>query len=728
MLERLTRASDAIIHYCFYALIFATPLLLTPFNYELFEFNKMMFVYAVTAIITSAWIIKMIAYKEFRIVRTPLDIPLLLFLLVLLASTFFSIDRHVSIWGYYSRFNGGLLSIISYLILYYAFVTNFPKEKILTLLKIALACAVIVSLYGIAEHFGIDKHIWVQDVQNRVFSTLGQPNWLAAYLAIILPIISSFSIVPIFKYLIERKKRGDFFPLELFVIWLLMNIFYLTLLFTKSRSGFLGFWVGNTVFWIIQSYKLGLRVITGLMPVLLNISFLLLTFLIGSPFFQLNRFTLPELTKSSQPTSQNPQPITNNGGSLIDVGITESGTIRNIVWKGAIDIIRHYPLLGTGPETFAFSYYKFRPVEHNMTSEWDFLYNKAHNEFLNYSATTGLLGLGSYLLIIGTFVIWIIRRISNFIPIKSGLISNQIQISKSKNLNLQLTAHNPPLLILALFSGWLTIHITNFFGFSVVITQLFFYLIPAISFVLSKETHNQQQTTNNKSLDAWQKILMLFVLCSMFYILFTLGRFWYADKLFASGFSDSKAQKYSQAYSSISQAISLRSDEPFFYDELTLPTALLGVAFAESGESTTSAQLITQAIQASTVAITTSPANINYWKSRTRLFYALSRLDEKYVEDARDALETAHELAPTDPKITYNLGLIYDQRNQTQESYQALQETIRLKPDYRDAYFALGLFYQRDKKPQKAKEMIEFILNRINPNDDGAKEKLEELL
>src|SRR5581483_2891044 len=40
-----------------------------------------------------------------------------------------SLDQHVSIWGYYSRFNGGLLSTISYIALYYALVSNFQEDK-----------------------------------------------------------------------------------------------------------------------------------------------------------------------------------------------------------------------------------------------------------------------------------------------------------------------------------------------------------------------------------------------------------------------------------------------------------------------------------------------------------------------------------------------------------------------------------------------------------------------
>ena len=133
---------DKIITYSFYLLFFLTPLFWTSLNHELFEFNKMFLTYGFTVIIVGAWFLKIINRKSLIINRTPLDIPLLLFLGANILSTIFSIDPHTSIWGYYSRLNGGLLSLISYLLLYWAFVSNMDKEKVFTLLKFALASGV----------------------------------------------------------------------------------------------------------------------------------------------------------------------------------------------------------------------------------------------------------------------------------------------------------------------------------------------------------------------------------------------------------------------------------------------------------------------------------------------------------------------------------------------------------------------------------------------------------
>jgi len=714
---------NKIIEYSFYLLFFLVPLILTPFNYELFEYNKMMATYALTVIIIGMWLIKMAINRKAGIVKTPLDIPLLLFFLSQVVSTIFSIDRHVSIWGYYSRFNGGLLSTISYILLYYAFVTNFPKEKIKKLLVLTLSSATLVSLYGTLEHFGIDKNIWVQDVQNRVFSTLGQPNWLAAYLAVLIPITIGLTLnkfsnsIGLPARIATQSVAGG---LGYLVIWLL---FYVTLLFTKSRSGFLGFGITNVIFWILLFIKYKKEIIKALL--IFNFSLLIFNFIFGAPFEQINRFTLPELLKNQSSltkTSQDEKPTKSYGSSVIDVGITESGTIRQIVWKGAINIFRHYPLFGTGVETFAFSYYQFRPIEHNMTSEWDFLYNKAHNEYLNFAANSGIFGLGSYLLLILGFIWWNIRSMG---------IRNQesgIRNCESENTNNQkFLIHNSYFLIPSLFTGWLSILITNYFGFSVVIIQLLFFLIPAISFMLITKANNKEQITENKDIRAMQYIFISGVFLVICYLLFVICRLWYADMIFTTGYNAVRSQDYVSAYQSLKKAITLNKNEPLYYDEFSYPAAMLAMALSDDKQATLSAQIKEEAILASNIATTISPQNVNFWKTQTRVYFALYQIDPKYLSNAALSLEKARSLSPTDPKITYNLALIYDKMERRKEAIELLAESVKLKPDYRDAYFALALFYERDKQTDKAKEMLRFILEKINPSDEDAKKKLEEL-
>lgn len=728
MRKILDKLPDLLIQFSFGTLFFLVPLILTPFNYELFEFNKMMLTYALTVIIACAWMTKIIVNKNIQFNRTPLDIPLILFLISQIISTVISLDTHVSLFGYYSRFNGGLLSTISYLILYFAFTSNFPKNKISQILTTILAGASLVSVYGILEHFGIDKEIWVQDVQNRVFSSLGQPNWLGAYLAVLIPITLGLGIISFINNHVigkdkaqnskikDQKEKISLFNIGLFVYWLIGLLFFLTLVYTKSRSAVIALWVCLFLFFVFLVIKFAGRFIKPL--VIFVFTFLFLHFIYGIPFIQLNKFTLPEIINSLSPTTDNRQPITDNkptGGSVIEIGITESGTIRKIVWDGALDIFRHYPLTGSGVETFAFSYYQFRPAAHNMTSEWDFLYNKAHNEYLNFAATTGIFGLGSHLLIIIVFVLWSIKS-----------FFRKIEIDAVEKI-----------LLAGMLTGWLTILITNFFGFSVVIIQLLFFLIPALSFVFagnlkpliisSSQTGKSEKTDATGRINTSQTVSILVVFCFLFYVLFSLLKLWYADTLFAKGYHFSRSGDYIASYQNLKKAIILNGTEPLYYDEMVIPIAQMALSLEEEKQSSVASELIDEAIAASNLAVSISPNNVNFLKTRTRLFFALSNLDNKYTGEALNSLEKAKALSPTDPKITYNLALIYDKFGRKADSYRELDLTTKLKPDYRDAYFAQALYYQRDRQKDKARSALNFILTRIATQDAEAKKKLEEL-
>src|ERR1700691_1782391 len=121
---KLISYCNKIIEYSFYALFFLVPLVFAGNTSELFELNKMWLTFGLTVVVGTAWATKMVVEKKISVKRTQIDILLLSFLASQIISSIFSLDQHVSWWGYYSRFNGGLLSTICYMILYYALVTN----------------------------------------------------------------------------------------------------------------------------------------------------------------------------------------------------------------------------------------------------------------------------------------------------------------------------------------------------------------------------------------------------------------------------------------------------------------------------------------------------------------------------------------------------------------------------------------------------------------------------
>ncbi len=675
----------------FYILFFLVPLILTPWNYELFEFNKMMLTFLLTIIITSTWVVKMIIEKRIIFRRTILDLPLILFLISQIISTIYSLDRHTSLWGYYSRFNGGLFSTISYLLLYWVYVSNFNKEKTLTALRFTLTSAILVSLYGLAEHFGIDAQYWVQEVQIRVFSTLGQPNWLAAWLVALLPL--AWTIILLKKQPIFKKFS---FP---YLGYILTTIFFLCLLYTKSRSGLIGLAGAYLLFWgligLINRQK-----IKELAKPFISLSLLLLvlTLLTGTPWTPHLGQIKEKIIKT--PTQEATIPAESQPGLLI----SESGDIRKIVWQGALEIWKDHPILGTGVETFGYAYYWYRPRAHNDVSEWDLLYNKAHNEYLTLLANTGLIGLFTYLILIGTFLFWSLKQIIT-------------HLKKAKETIL---------LIIALLAGYISILITNFFGFSVVPISLLFFLLPAMAIVLTsqpeKEPKPQKQILENKQ---WAAIILISLL-SLSTIIYLL-KFWYADTRFALAEKLNEATKYDQAYKELQTAINLHPSEPYYRAEMALSLAGLAELAQEADNASLAGQLVDLAIAESDQALKTSPYHLNFWKKRAKMFISLALTNPHYEQEALNTLLKAADLAQTDAKIQYNLALLYSHLGQKETAIKTLEHAIELKPNYADARYALALFYEENKQKEEARKQLNYILEKINPADTRAIDKLKTL-
>jgi O-antigen ligase len=724
------------ITYSFYLLFFLVPLIFFGNTSELFEFNKMWLTFGLTTIITTAWISKMIISKKILITRTPLDIPLALFLASQIISTIFSLDTHVSFWGYYSRFNGGLLSTISYILLYYAFVSNLQIKNVLRILSVSLISGLCTALWGFPSHFGydptclvfrgsLDTNCWTDAFRPtiRAFSTLGQPAWFAAYLSLLLPLSMAYLIINA-----QKNKNG-----RLYAYAFLSVLLYVCLIFADTRAGTTAFYVADILFWIIIFAKnLALRKTILKYFLILHLAFLICNFFYGAPINSLNKFTFPQLMKQSAPPASSQTTKPEEKTSIKTINITDSAQIRLIVWQGAIDAWKTNPVFGTGVETFAFAYYQHRPAKHNLTSEWDYLYNKAHNEYLNYLTTTGIAGLATYLAIIFIFIFLSLKYIKNY---KTSVPTKPQHI----------------LLTTALLTAYITILITNFFGFSVCIINLYFFLIPAFIFLLNNKL--QTQTSNKKehisiTWSQWTALIIAILIAA--FILLNLFRYWYADTDYALGLNLDRGEAYQQAFPKLQNAVATIPDEPVYSDELAVNLATLSQAFYLQKDSKTGAQLANQAINIDNEVIKNHPNNVVFWKNRLRIFYSLAaagdpKNQEKYLEEALISLKKSQQLAPTDAKISLNLGLLLGQTGNLREGTKELQKTIQLKPDYIDAYIALGQFYnnlayglttstasapasQKIQDPQmrqKAINTYQYALDHLSPNNEELQKTIE---
>lgn len=702
--------------YFYYALFFITPFVMYSGTLELFEFNKIIFIYFITICILLIWGLRMLSERRVIFTRTPLDLPLTLFVVANILSTLFSIDRHTSLFGYYGRFNGGLTSLIAYVLLYYSFASFADnlyelKRLIRKIFACTLVSSLLVVLWGIPGRFGrdlscliftgkLDNTCWTNqfDPAARMFSTLGQPNWFGAYLAIVF-------FIGLFYFL---KSKNWYWGIYLFLI--LVAVF-----FSNSRSALFSIIIaGSTaiLFFIIFIRKLELHQLK--MKVLLGIiASIILLFIFKTGFSSVDKYLSfaflqpkPNISAVSQEQSK---------VSSAPMNITDSLEIRKIVWKGAVRLGMDYPLFGTGVETFAYAYYFVRPQEHNLTSEWDFLYNKAHNEYLNYFATTGFFGIASYLFLLIS-VMWI-----------------GVQTLR------KCTDSSDKLLIILLMSSWLTILITNFIGFSTTVINLYFYFIPIFVIAVGNGltislSLKPAQKNSSDNYVGYLVLLAIFLFAAQY-----IASYWLADTKYAMAEGIAKTNDYQTATSLLQRALELHYEHTY-EDKLSYYLANLAflASYQKDEKSATALQKAAEVYNDHTLQA--SPQNILYWKTKIKnlyIFYQIT-LNKSYLSSGIHALSQAQSLSPTDPKIPYfqamYYSMLYDEsKDITQRgefeglSLTSIDQSIALKKDYFDSYLLKGQLLKKYNQKVEARKVFTQILKDISPGNTQVESELKSL-
>lgn len=465
--------ADTIIFLLIFAALFFIPLVYFKGTNELFEFPKMHLAYL---LISSAGLVftlkklfaesqdyasdvseqtkKPIALKTITkltqaIINRDLRALVLLFLVANAISTLISILPYTSVFGYYTRFNGGFASSLLWTSLFFILVytTDYVSQKRLPF--VICASSILVSIYAVLQRMGLEKGYWVEDSQVRVFSSLGQPNWLAAFLVLTTPIM--------FERMLSSENK------KFKLLFCLTSLFNLSALwFTYSFSGFLGLFFTLALFFSVKDKQV-LKKNAGYLGVTF-VAFLAVMVLNPGVFTPKLKDSINDIksilgsidnTVYAQDQSQQNTPAQNEVPKRPAFGDTTG--IRLNVWQGTLNLIFSSPrnmLIGTGPETFPYAFLAFRPESMNLTTEWDFVFNKPHNYYLELAANLGLFGLGAYLMMISRVF---------------KTITNQKTIAYK--------------------AGLLGLFVTDFFGWHTVVASMLMYTFMAL--IYKAESHEQ---------------------------------------------------------------------------------------------------------------------------------------------------------------------------------------------------------------------------------------------
>lgn len=300
--------------------------------------------------------------RALALVKTSVQVYPAVFLFVCLFSFLFSPDAYNSCYDFYK------LAIC--VLVYFFFVNAVPENRIQTILQVAVFSAGIVALIGVLQFYGYD-YSQLCPPGTPVISTLANQNFLSEYI---------IAMIPVALVMVLRKESGRYFRYAYGAVLVLM---IMCLFFTKTRGTFIGFIGSGILFVIIMVKKFRIKAVKWAVIAVVAV-------VIGVVVFSV------------------PNPLNKSTSSLLDRYKTildfEQSDVkyRLFLWKNVGMMLKDRPLFGLGIGGIQYNYPYYQAVTRRG---FDFgktsvLENRSHNEFLQITAETGIIGAGVFLLMI----------------------------------------------------------------------------------------------------------------------------------------------------------------------------------------------------------------------------------------------------------------------------------------------------------------------------------------
>jgi tetratricopeptide (TPR) repeat protein len=625
------------------SLIFLFPLFFLPFTFEYFEFNKLFLLILLSSTAFIIFLFKILKEKEFKILRTPLDSFLFIFLLIFGISGIIGLSSVDSFFGFYGRFSGAYLGYFGFIILYFLIVNFLPKDKKINaflIIKILLYSYFISLFVFLLSIFGIVNKFFNSGFSN--FFNLTSPSLEIFSLYSFL--MFSFLIGYLFFYNQKGAKKNIFvFNIVLFFSFLVLIIIdnYLSWILMLSFGIFLLLFKNFFIATGLKYKKFDFKIIIPVFLILISIFFL--TF----PSLDLdNKLLKKELPKELRPS------ITNT------FDITKEAFKKNF-------------FLGSGPNTFFYDYSLHRDEKINNNDLWQFRFDRGGSFMLELIATSGLLGfLSFFTLILIIFYLYYVF----FVFLKRKEIVN-----KNKETRF----------LLIIFINFINL-VLILFLYSISILFLFlFFLFIALSMILFRELNLPIFKTSKINLrkNRYQKFfssLLIFIFLVIFLVIFSYSiKYWIADYYFKKGDEVSllKAARLNNYRDNYKTALS----KLYFNkinNELIKPFEYQDNQYIKNN--------IIKTIEYAQKAINNNPNSVINWENLGMVYRDLASISNGGEKREVEAFRSAVELEPNNPMLLTELGNSELRAGLYYEAEDSFRRAIEIKKDYYQSKFGLA--------------------------------------
>jgi tetratricopeptide (TPR) repeat protein len=349
---------DLIISVCFIAIFFGVPMFFTGLTFQGIAFEKQLFFYFWLLLGVIAWVSKGVLSGEMKIRRTPLDIPIAIFLIFAVVSAFFSVDRWHSFWGFFGDPSRGVVSLIALILAYYLILSHFNIKRFTQMFHAFLYSGLIVVLWSFLV---ILKIRFLPDAWERMapLSLIGTVSTLTTFLSILLPLFMTAIFVAWKPESTITKVRRNTVT-AIFGIGILLTLFLLLALYSYVSWPVVLIGLSFFMVYILAQIVRPNERLTW-MPMVTFV--IMLAFLmIGS-----NKLSRAQLPVEVAPNS-------------------------NLSMQIAKESLKENFFLGVGPANYGYAFSMFRPSEYNQNELYTLRFYQGNGMFFESLVTLGAIG------------------------------------------------------------------------------------------------------------------------------------------------------------------------------------------------------------------------------------------------------------------------------------------------------------------------------------------------
>lgn len=690
MNQRVGEILDLISQLIISVVIIVTPLLIWNLTTEYYETPKFLFMLVVTLALLVIWAIRSLVIGKVTITRTPLDIPLLLILVVTAVSSFFSAARSQAILGNLPRINDSLVSIVVYILFYFALVwnlrhSNFAKRAI----YLIIFSGVILSILSLLSYAGIN-FLGLSIAQSLNFTPTGTSFSTVTILVLSLPIILLGIIGTSKNEVIAEAIKEDFVnnsATAKLALSAILTLFGIVIVLTGSTAGLLGSLAAIIIVLLISPTA----AIKKSLPFLITPTFILILVALVS-YIQIGGSNNLLYAQAQ------------NFPREIQIPFSTS-------WKVSVSAFRDSPFWGTGPGSYLNDFTVYKPIEFNTFKFWNVRFDQAYNEYLQFLGTLGISGLIALALMMIVFVSVALKRLSA----QTGSIQKGLAVSGLSFF--VILAFHPSSLV-----AWV---------FGLIILALFMLTDKNVSEELEVGITASKKDAQQFTLrfDTLPVIILLIVAGVTIATVYFGSQYFLADYHHRQALNAVAANDGLTAYNELVQSERLNPYADLYRLDLAQTNFALANAIAAqkgpteaspAGSLTDSDKqniqtLLSQAIAEGKVAVALNPRSANNLEILGSIYRQISGVAQNALSFALDSYGLAIQRDPLNPLLRLTVGGIYYSAKSYDMAIRFFTDTINLKPDYANGYYNLAIALRDSGDLADAVTIAEKTVSLLDP-------------